>query len=145
MTGEPFSAILTRKLRLKRGQTALAIGAPNYYIAALRDVLGEVAVDTNDSGASGGAAFDIVSLFAREQAEVISLAPAACAATHAGGALWIMWPKKSSGQSTDLTRDTLWPLMEPLRWGPVASIAIDDIWSGLRFRPEADIRRQPRA
>lgn len=145
MTGEPYSAILARKLRLKRGQTALAFGAPDFYIAALRDILGEGAVDTSKSGESGAAAFDVVSLFAREQAGVYSLAPAACAATRAGGALWIMWPKKLSGQSTDLTRDTLWPLMEPLGWGPVASVAIDDTWSGLRFRPETDIRRQPRA
>ena len=135
MSEESYDAALARKLRLKPGQSALAVGAPEEYVAALRAALGADAVMVE----AGGRACDLVGLFARSRAEVEAGAPVAIAAVRTGGALWIMWPKKTARQATDLDRDALWALIQPLGWGPVASVAVDKTWSGLRFRPEADI------
>lgn len=142
MNDESYSAALARKLRLKQGQRALALEAPDEYIATLEAALGREAVATVQASGSPAAVFDVVSLFARSRAVVTASAPAAIAATRDGGALWIMWPKKTSMKTTDLDRDTLWALLRPLGWGPVASIAIDETWSALRFRPEAEIQRR---
>jgi hypothetical protein len=142
MADESYAAALQRKLRLKPGQTALALNAPEEYVAALRAALGEGAVAT--TGGKAGQSYDLVSLFARSRADVEAAAPAAVTATRAAGSLWIMWRKKSARQVTDLDRDSLWPILEPHGWGPVASIAVDDAWSGLRFRPEGDIGRKAR-
>ena len=46
--------------------------------------------------------------------------------------LWICYPK---GGASDLTRDTLWPMLAAHHLRPVAQIAIDATWSALRFRP----------
>lgn len=48
--------------------------------------------------------------------------------------LWIAYPK--AGQS-DLKRDTVWPMLRPYGLRPISQIAIDDVWSALRFRPLA--------
>lgn len=142
MSGESYGVALARKLRLKPGQTALALNAPVQFVAALQATLGASAVAT---AAAKGARYDLVSLFARSRAVAEVSAPAAIAATQPGGALWIMWVKKTSPQAADLERDSLWALIQPLGWGPVTSISLDDDWSGLRFRPEAEIsRKSPR-
>jgi hypothetical protein len=51
------------------------------------------------------------------------------------GVLWIAYPK--AGRS-DLKRDTLWPMLRPYGMRPISQVAIDDIWSALRFRPLAE-------
>jgi hypothetical protein len=47
-------------------------------------------------------------------------------------ALWIAYPK---GNRADINRDTLWPLLSPFGMRPVTQVAIDEVWSALRFRP----------
>ncbi len=46
--------------------------------------------------------------------------------------LWICYPK---GGRADINRDSLWPMLTPYRLRPITQIAIDDVWSALRFRP----------
>jgi hypothetical protein len=35
----------------------------------------------------------------------------------------------------DLTRDTLWPVLGEYGMRPVSQVAVDEVWSALRFRP----------
>jgi hypothetical protein len=49
------------------------------------------------------------------------------------GALWIAWPKRSSGVETDLTEDTLREVGLPAGLVDTKVCAIDETWSGLRF------------
>jgi hypothetical protein len=51
------------------------------------------------------------------------------------GTLWIAYPKANR---TDLNRDTLWPIGGEFGLRPIAQVAIDDIWSALRFRALAE-------
>jgi hypothetical protein len=48
--------------------------------------------------------------------------------------LWICYPK---GGRADINRDSLWPMLLPYGLRPITQIAIDDVWSALRFRPLA--------
>ena len=46
--------------------------------------------------------------------------------------LWIAYPKSNR---TDINRDTLWPVAVEYNLRPIAQVAIDEVWSALRFRP----------
>ena len=46
--------------------------------------------------------------------------------------LWVAYPK---GNRTDINRDSLWPILGELGLRPVTQVAIDQVWSALRFRP----------
>ena len=46
--------------------------------------------------------------------------------------LWVAYPK---GNRTDINRDSLWPILGGLGLRPVTQVAIDQVWSALRFRP----------
>lgn len=63
------------------------------------------------------------------------VAPAVAAARR-DAITYIAYPK--AGQlGTDLNRDSLWAMLQGQGIRPVRNIAIDDVWSALRFRPEA--------
>jgi hypothetical protein len=50
-------------------------------------------------------------------------------------ALWVAYPKANR---TDLNRDTLWPIVSEYGLRPNGQVAIDDVWSVLRFRANRD-------
>ena len=52
---------------------------------------------------------------------------------QAAGMLWISWPKKSSGVSTDLSDEVVRKIGLNASLVDVKVAAIDDTWSGLRF------------
>jgi hypothetical protein len=77
--------------------------------------------------------------FVVDREDVGSLAAALRATLPAKGEvkLWIAYPKGGSGVDTDLTRDVGWGPVLDLGLRPVAQVAVDRIWSALRFRPAA--------
>jgi hypothetical protein len=36
---------------------------------------------------------------------------------------------------TDVNRDKLWKMIEPIGWQPVRQIALDEVWSAMSFKP----------
>jgi hypothetical protein len=44
----------------------------------------------------------------------------------------------SQGQCADINRDTLWPILAEYGMRPIGQVAIDDVWSALRFRPDRE-------
>jgi len=51
------------------------------------------------------------------------------------GIFWVAYPKANR---TDINRDTLWPILGEYGLRPNSQVAIDDVWSALRFRPLKD-------
>jgi hypothetical protein len=87
----------------------------------------ELAGGTADAGA--------VIAFARRLADLADAVQPAIEAARQDKLAWIAYPK--AGQvGTDLNRDTLarWAGDHGIR--PVRQIALDEVWSALRFRPE---------
>ncbi len=121
---------LLQKLRLQPGQRALILNAPAGYLEGLGALPAGVALDVEPQGS-----YDFVHLFVRNAAELARLRPAALAAIKDDGILWIAYPKGSSKVATDINRDSLWALMGDSGLRPVMQIAMDAIWSALRFRP----------
>ncbi len=46
--------------------------------------------------------------------------------------VWVAYPK---GNRADINRDSLWPIVGEYGLRPVAQVAVDAVWSALRFRP----------
>jgi hypothetical protein len=47
--------------------------------------------------------------------------------------VWVSWPKKSSGVSSEITEDAVRELALPLGFVDVKVCAIDETWSGLKL------------
>jgi hypothetical protein len=124
------SNALARKLHVPPAGSIVVIGAPEGYIESLGAEAPEV-----EAHAGGGAAF--VQVFAHDTVELERRLPSALAALAPGGVLWMTYPKQSSGLPTDLTRDRGWEALRAHGWRPVSQVAIDGVWSALRFRPVA--------
>jgi hypothetical protein len=57
------------------------------------------------------------------------------------GAVWIAWPKRTSGIETDITEDVLRAELLRTGWVDNKVCAIDETWSGLRFVKRKELRR----
>jgi hypothetical protein len=47
-------------------------------------------------------------------------------------AFWVAYPK--AGRA-DINRDSLWPILADYGMRPISQVAVDEVWSALRFRP----------
>lgn len=110
---------LAKKLNLKDGATIRVVGKP----ANVR--LEDVTTTAKKDGA--------LLVFAKTAKEVDARAGVVAEAAKADRLTWIAYPK--AGQlGTDLNRDLLWKQLEKHGVRPVRQIALDEIWSALRFR-----------
>jgi len=124
---------LNKKLLIKAGYTVGIFNRPKGY---------EKLVEPLPVGAmqgSGIGPFDCVVCFTGSKAEVDILAPFAIKALKPGGVLWLCYPKGTSGVKTDINRDKGWDTLKTAGWEGVAQVAIDEKWTGTRFRPASEI------
>ncbi len=114
---------LAKKLNLEQGMKVRVLGKPT-----------GVSLDDVESAPSGKA--DAILVFVKTLAEVDEQCGPVVDVAKADGLAWIAYPK--AGQlSTDLNRDILWRhLLKRRGIQGVRQIAIDEVWSALRFRPE---------
>ncbi len=76
---------------------------------------------------------DFVFLFVKSRAALqIDLLPAAQSLAPAG-MLWIAWPKKTSGVSTDLNENIVRDCGLDAGLVDIKVCAVNDVWSGLKF------------
>jgi hypothetical protein len=127
---------LLEKLNVKAPAALLLINAPQGYRASLAPLPAGVSVTEEPGGR-----FDAVHYFARDSGDLMALLPQAAAALVPGGVLWVSYPKKTSGIETDLGREEVWLPLQVAGWQAVRQVAVDDVWSAVRFKqaaPEAD-------
>ena len=119
---------LARKLGLKPDHRVALIGASEGFA----DTLGELPPGVTVSSRARGS-FDVIVAFFVERSALQRRLPALRTALDPAGGLWLAWPKRSSGVSTDLGDRAVREL--GLAAGLVDNkvCAIDGVWSGLRF------------
>jgi hypothetical protein len=122
---------LAQKLQIKSGKL-IVINAPKGYAEHLAKELKDLTISARAAGHA-----EAVLLFVNNLAETEKLTPRAGKLVKPGGMLWIAYPKGSSKVKTDVNRDKLWPVVEARGWRPVRQIALDEVWSALRFKPTA--------
>jgi hypothetical protein len=71
-------------------------------------------------------------VFARDASSLRNVLDANKDALSRPGAFWVAYPKANRA---DINRDTLWPIVAEYGMRPVTQVAVDDVWSALRFRP----------
>lgn len=118
---------LHRKLGIKPDSRVLVTAAPPEF------VIDDVPKGAQTHTRAAGSSYDVVLAFCpdlrRLQRRFASLAPRLTTA----GALWIAWPKKASGVSTDLDENVVREVGLDAGLVDVKIIAIDETWSGLKF------------
>ncbi len=121
---------LLKKMKLKQGQHAAIINAPDGYLDALQPLPEDVEVTEDLVGA-----FDWVQLFVKTQADLEQVLPQVRAALKPAGMLWITFPKATSKIQTDLTRDKGWDALRSIDLKWINLISVDDTWSAFSLRP----------
>lgn len=76
--------------------------------------------------------YDVILAFCPDAARLRARWPALHPLTTPAGALWIAWPKRSSGVPTDLTENVVRDFALSHGRVDVKVCAIDDTWSGLK-------------
>jgi hypothetical protein len=119
---------LVRKLGIKPGAQLGLLGAPDGFEAELVGLPEDVVVRRQARGP-----LDVIVAFDTSAGALARRLPALVKALDQAGGLWIAWPKRSAGVSTDLTEGLVREL--GLAAGLVDNkvCAIDSVWSGLRF------------
>ena len=115
---------VAEKLRVKPG---MAIWTSSPDLLAL---IGPLPADTSNAANIGEA--DVALLFAERADTLRRLLDETVHAVHSPAVMWIAYPK--AGKS-DLKRDTIPPHLTLRDMIPIGQVAIDDVWSALRFRP----------
>jgi predicted SnoaL-like aldol condensation-catalyzing enzyme len=124
-----------KKLGLKPDMRALVIAAPSGYLKSLAPLPEGVVISEAMDGTH-----EFVQFFATRKSDIEKSSSRLLKTAVPGALVWITYPKKTSGVESDLSREAVWAAMEGTGWRPVSQIAIDEIWSALRFRPTEDVK-----
>ena len=82
---------------------------------------------------AGPGPLDFVMIFVKSQAELRKQFPQFARQLTPAGMLWVSWPKKSSGVTTDLAENAVRGIGLEAGLVDVKVCAVSEIWSGLKF------------
>lgn len=126
---------LVRKLGLKPGHRAAYVCAPDGFDATLGELPEGVAVSRTLRGP-----LDVIVCFVTARRELERRLPSLRGALAPDGMLWVAWPKRSSGATTDMTEDVVRDVALPTGLVDTKVCAIDQTWSGLRLVVRRELR-----
>ena len=119
---------LVKKLGIKPGFCIYFLNAPEQYQA----LLGELPPDVNEVD-TADVALDFIQFFTKSAAALVEQLPVLMKALKPNGMLWVSWPKKAAKIPTDLTEDVIREIGLAAGLVDVKVIAVDEVWSGLKF------------
>src|SRR5436190_5003488 len=125
MTGE---IPLTQKLGIKEGRRVLVLDPPVGFVKKLDPLPPSVGVTTKIVSLA-----DVIVVFASSRVVLGELFPKAKHVLAPRGSLWVAWPRKSSGFFTDLDEQLVRAVGLAGGLTDNKIIAVDEIWSALRF------------
>jgi hypothetical protein len=125
---------LARKLGLNPGMRALIIAPPSGYLKLLTPLPDSLTVSSKPDGV-----YPFVQVFAMRLSEISGFAKKLPKYAAPNALAWISYPKKTSKLKGNLSRDVIRKAMSGLGWRAVSIVAIDEVWSALRFRPTGQI------
>ena len=119
---------LVKKLGIKEGSRVTLVNAPENFETELCELPDNVKFMKSTTKSLDLILFFVLSerVLARDFAKL-------AARLTSNGMIWIAWPKKSSGVTTDLTFEPVQRIGLDAGLVDVKICAIDDTWSGLKF------------
>jgi hypothetical protein len=124
---------LAKKLGIRSGDRLALLDAPGGF--DVPDLPEAVEVRRAARGP-----LDVIVSFHTTKAGFARRLPALMRALHVDGGLWVAWPKRASGVTTDMTEDVVRQVALPTGLVDVKVCAIDDTWSGLRLCLRKELR-----
>lgn len=119
---------LIKKLGVKEGYRVALVNSPKNFLKELGDLPTNAKLTPSTSKS-----LDLILLFVRSEQDLKQRFLQLAANLKPNGMLWIAWPKKSSGVSTDLTFTNVQRTGLDAGLVDVKICALDDTWSGLKF------------
>ncbi len=119
---------LPKKLGIREGSVVALLGAPPGFAKTL----GKLPADVTFRRQARGSA-NLVMLFTKSRADLHRRLAAATRTIADRGSLWIAWPKKASGVTSDLDQQLVRKVGLAAGLVDFKICAIDETWSGLRF------------
>ena len=119
---------LVKKLGIKEGSRVALVNAPKDF----QTELGELPADVKFMK-STTKSLDLILFFVLSERALARDFTKLAASLTSNGMIWIAWPKKSSGVTTDLTFERVQRIGLDAGLVDVKICAIDDTWSGLKF------------
>jgi len=120
---------LARKLGIKEGFRLGFVNSPKGFKKELGDLPPKVKISSGHLPAP----LDLIIFFTDTERTLKIEFPILAEKLRADGMLWIAWPKKSSGVSTDLSFGNVQQTGLQAGLVDVKICAINEIWSGLKF------------
>jgi len=123
---------LAQKLLIKPDAQVQLLNAPIGYAKKLGPLpSGATVIDKRGKA-------DVVIAFVRDRMELKRLAPS-FGVLEDEAVLWVCYPKGGAKAGTDIDRDTLHAAMAKHELVGVTLVALDDIWSAMRFRAPEEV------
>jgi hypothetical protein len=119
---------LPKKLGIKEGSRIALVNAPKDFLSTLGELPRDVEFVKRPAKE-----LDIVLLFVLTERVLAGNFAKLVRRLTANGMIWVAWPKKSSGVSTDLSFELVQRIGLDAGLVDVKICAIDDTWSGLKF------------
>jgi hypothetical protein len=122
------STPLAKKLGIKEGSRVALINAPKDFQSELGELPEKV-----EFVKRGAKSLDIVLFFVLSERALARDFAKLAEKLATNGMIWIAWPKKSSGVTTDLSFERVQRIGLDAGLVDVKICAIDETWSGLKF------------
>jgi len=116
---------LVQKLGVKPGARVALVDAPKGFALELPSEAKLVDGKARE--------LDVIVWFVTARAAFAKKLASVSARLQPAGGLWIAWPKKTSGVSTDMTENVVREVALPTGLVDNKVCAIDEVWSGLRL------------
>ena len=119
---------VAQKLGIKPGTTVRTRNAPETYRRMVGPLPANVVLSDRATQP-----VDVVHLFVTSRKQLETQLRVSLKEIRQDGAIWVSWPKKSSGVTTDVTEDVIREVALPIGLVDVKVCAVDEIWSGLKL------------
>jgi hypothetical protein len=118
---------LAKKLGITAGSQVFLTNAPKHYARLVAPLPAGVRMVRRISDAT-----DLIHIFVTARKDLERGLKSAMRLMRPDAAIWVSWPKKSSGVPTDVTEDTIRDVALPMGLVDVKVCAVDEVWSGLK-------------
>ncbi len=127
---------LAKKLGIRPNVRVRTKSAPKNYRALLDPLPDDVVISPRLKGT-----VDICHLFVEQKAGLSELLLASMRDIPDNGMIWVSWPKRASGVTTDMTENEVRRAALPLGLVDVKVCAVDEIWSALKLMIRRSMRK----
>jgi hypothetical protein len=119
---------LVKKLGLKAGMTVQVIDAPRPYEQIVNDMPAALRFVSRV-----GTTTNFVHLFVLQEHRLQFMLAALREKLPSDAVVWVSWPKKNSGVTSEVDENAVRRIALPLGWVDVKVCAVDAVWSGLKL------------